>query len=162
MTRFLRLLASVWPVLATACTHIPLPPPGPVEPPTAAEACEAFCEVRVQLQCEATPDSPGTDEIDGTADDEPCEVVCRDIVTLGRYTPDRACLDSARSCGEADACMFGPELRDGAPAAPGLPPVAPDGPGAGHMPPTAWRPVRSPMYLRRGQKWRRAAGQWWT
>ena len=91
------------------CAHLPVEPAEPVEPPQAREACEAFCEVRVSLECEDTGDSPGPDEVDGTADDVPCVDVCRDIVTQGQYDPIRECLDHAATCEAAETCIFGAE-----------------------------------------------------
>ncbi len=95
---------------AIACTVTPRPPKPLPEPPQAREACEAFCELRVTLECEDTADSPGPDEIDGTDDDEPCPDVCRDIVTKGQDDPVRACLDTAQTCDAATECIFGADV----------------------------------------------------
>lgn len=105
MTRLLRLCASLALVLV-GCS--PFIPPDPVEPPHAEEACDAFCDLYVRLQCEDSGDSPGPDEIEGTADDVPCSRVCRDELVAGEYVPDRECLNTAQSCEAAEACMFGP------------------------------------------------------
>lgn len=91
-------------VLICGCAHLPVEP---VEPPQAKEACNAFCELRVTLKCDVTPDSPGADEIDGTVDDESCEDTCRDIVTQGQYDPVRACLDDVDTCEDTEECIFG-------------------------------------------------------
>ena len=47
--------------------------------------------------------------MDGTADDESCVGVCRDIVTQGQYAPIRACLDQAGTCEASEECVFGSE-----------------------------------------------------
>lgn len=106
-TVLLGLCLPLWVVTLSACMFGPTKPPAPVEPPQAREACEAFCELRVTLECDDTGDSPGPDEIDGTADDVPCARVCRDFVTEGSYAPVRSCLETARTCGATEECIFG-------------------------------------------------------
>lgn len=102
------LTALLLAATALGCAHVPPEPPEPPEPPQAEEACEAFCELYVTLQCDTSADTPGQDGIDGTADDEPCAVACRDNVTQGQFAPDRACLDRAATCEAAEECIFGP------------------------------------------------------
>ncbi len=103
MTR-IPLLAAV--LLASCHT---LPPPIPPGPDEAQGACEAFCQRRVELSCDdnGTGDSPGQDEVEGTADDVPCAAVCLDVVTEGRYTPSRECAAEAGSCEATEVCIFG-------------------------------------------------------
>ena len=112
-------LTTALALLLASCIHID--PPPPVDPPDAPDACAAFCELQVKLECDDTADSPGPDEIDGTADDVPCVEVCKDIVSEGGYSPDRACLDAAKTCTAAEECVFGPYGALSRPRRPGEP-----------------------------------------
>lgn len=133
MTPLRSLGGLLGPLALIGCTHIPIEPPAPVEPPEAREACEAFCDLYVKLQCDDTGDSPGADEVDGTADDVGCVRVCRDSVTGLQSPAQRACLDQATTCEAAEACIFGraadhrrpSEPRSAHPHLEGEPPVRP-------------------------------------
>lgn len=107
MTTMLRLCSLLWPLITVGCVHGPIEPTAPVEPPQAREACEAFCDLYARLQCDDTGDSPGADEVSGTADDVGCVQVCRDSVTALQSPAMRECLDTATTCGLAETCMFG-------------------------------------------------------
>ena len=100
------LLIALLAILVIGCAHVP---DGPPDPSQAHPACEAFCTQRVKLQCDdnGTGDSPGRDEIEGTADDVPCLDVCIDMVTLGDYRPSRECLETALTCDDTEECIFG-------------------------------------------------------
>jgi hypothetical protein len=106
MTRLLRAGLAVWAavVLTVGCTPIP---PNPPPRPSAADVCDAFCELATSLRCDGFQGSPGYDEIPGNADDVPCPRVCRDTLTRGRlYTGDRTCLDTATTCDAAESCVL--------------------------------------------------------
>lgn len=137
-------------LLLAACVTGPVVEPAPVAPPQARESCEAFCELRVALQCEDTGDSPGPDEIDGTADDVPCAEVCRDVVTQGEFAPDRACLETADSCAKAEACIFGEDVC-------GIPPRPSEDALYGPPRPRGQTPKRPPAAPRRGS-WKGRVG----
>lgn len=92
--------------LALAACVTPRPPTPTPPLPGELDACEAYCAVRVRLRCEDNTGSPGADDVDGTADDVPCEQVCADMMAGGTYQADRACLDDVATCGAAEACMF--------------------------------------------------------
>lgn len=134
MTRALLVLAWLTPSLMAACGLLPPVPPAPPGPLKAEEACAAFCELQVALKCDDTPDSPGPDELDGTADDVTCTQVCEDTVREGAYTPDRPCLDRAETCETSEVCILGPETaalpqRRGVPQLGGSPQLASLQPG---------------------------------
>lgn len=139
MTRLHVLCGVLTAVILSGCTVHPIRPPAVVEPPVAREACAAYCEQMIKMQCGPTATS-GVDGIDGTADDVSCERACQDIVLEG-FPPSRPCLDTARSCNELDACMLGPEV---APEMSNGPPPHPHAPaGAARWYPPRW-----------GKKWR--------
>ncbi len=107
MTRMLALCGSLLAAYLVGCTLVPPKPVEPPAPPQALESCVAFCDLYVRIGCDSTGDSPGQDGIEGNADDITCATVCADEVEAGGYTPDRVCLDTASTCEEAEACVFG-------------------------------------------------------
>lgn len=140
--------------VTAACTTIlpdPKPDPRPIDPPVAKDACDAYCDLQTKLACSESPDSPGADETDGTADDVPCSVFCRDIVEQAGFEPDRACLDTAKTCEASEECMFGPASLESKRETPK------DGPGdplqgqewaVGEVPPRPYRlPSTEPLKL---------------
>lgn len=91
-------------LLAFAACH-----PQPPQPLPGEGVCGRFCVLLDRLNC-VGQDSPGQDEIPGNEDDVPCQRVCEDILATGTYRPKPgdACLDTATTCGAAEACVLGP------------------------------------------------------
>ena len=107
MTRMPRAAAALTLSLVVGCTLKPMPAPVPPPTPQEQDACDAFCELRASLQCDTHGGaSPGPDEVLGTADDVPCEQVCRDMMEGDVYVSDRPCLDTAQTCEATEVCIF--------------------------------------------------------
>lgn len=66
--------------------------------------CPAACDNLDRLECDGADGSPGPDEEFGTADDRPCEAVCRGVMGEG-VTMHPACVADAESCDAVEECF---------------------------------------------------------
>lgn len=66
--------------------------------------CDAACQNLLDLGCDASAGSSGSDEIWGTADDISCIDVCIGIVESGGDLQLECTID-AQSCSEVDVCF---------------------------------------------------------
>lgn len=94
-------------IVGCSCQRPPKPSPTPPSPMDPSEACFTFCEVTARFKCPQAEHGPGPDEVSGTLDDVPCIDVCKELLAVGNFKGDSACIKASESCERAEWCLLG-------------------------------------------------------
>jgi hypothetical protein len=68
------------------------------------DVCSEACVNLAELGCDGAEGSPGVDEVYGTEDDVPCDVICRETIAAG-VDMHPICVAAAPTCEAADECF---------------------------------------------------------